>query len=1087
MRIGNVCQLAFVLAVGAVSLFGQGNTGTILGTVTDQSGAVVPRAKVTVTNVQTGVATNTETDSVGEYAVRFIPAGQYRIDADLTGFKKLVRENIQLDVFRELRVDLRLETGTQADSVTITAAAALVETETGTLSSTLEQQQLLDLPLSTRDPTQLENFVPGVVQGSGGTVSNGGQVRRDTYMLDGANNTPQVFGGNIVDPNPDIIGEFKVLTNSFSAEYGQTSGAVMIGSTKSGTNEFHGSAFWFFQNNVLNAGNFFTHTRPVVRYNQPGFTVGGPIRKNRTFFFGGYQNTRQLGTTLFTNGNIPQPAFFSGNFSQILGAKVGTDALGNAVMSKEIYNPYTSQNVVVNGQTTVVRMPFSGNIIPQSLLSPAAINITKYWPAPQNGNLSANWNSAADNLSYTKTYDLKIDHNFSDSDKLMGRFNKTWPRAVTPAEFIDTRTGGGVQTVPDYFATIDYVHIFGPRIVNDVHLNYWQQYAKRTAGGSGVVSLASLGINGLPDPTDTTFGMPTFQFTNFDTMGSAASAFLIQLQASRSIVDTASISLSRHTIKFGGEARQIRTDNLQPNTPVGDWIFNNSFTNQIGFSQTGYDFASFMLGLVDQLTYLHFPDEFRTRTTVYALFVQDDWHVNKKLTVNMGLRYDAPLWFHEKQNRSGDFNINTNQWVQFGTDGFRTTPWQNDVLNFGPRLGLAYSPFGNSDTVIRAAYGLFTVGVGQSFRESYMQLSPIFAEGDGGRYTSTNNITWNATLDDVPFTNQGLTGAGYASTEIYPNTNKMAYMQQWNFNIGHQIKNTLVEVGYAGSKGTHLNMGGYEGDYNVNAIPGSLLSTARGQFIAPYVPYPQFPVGVDVETWIGSSSYNSLQAKVQRRFSNGFGILGAFTWMKTIDVGDTGYRDPAGNRNLDRGLSANSIPTRLTAAWTYALPFGKGRPWLTSGPLIYPLGGWEVNGTLTLQAGAPLNPTENYNSEVAGQEVFNAPNVTGNPILPKSQQTLSEYFNTADFSIPALYTMGNAGKGIVFGPPMRLMNLTLGKRFYPFGSDARRNIEFRAEMYNVSNTPTFGNPNVTADSSTFGHITSASNSRTMQLALKAYF
>jgi hypothetical protein len=314
----------------------------------------------------------------------------------------------------------------------------------------------------------------------------------------------------------------------------------------------------------------------------------------------------------------------------------------------------------------------------------------------------------------------------------------------------------------------------------------------------------------------------------------------------------------------------------------------------------------------------------------------------------------------------------------------------------------------------------------------------------------------------------------------------MAYMQQWNFNIGHQIRNTLVEVGYAGSKGTHLNMGGYEGDYNVNAIKGSMLSTARGQFIAPYVPYPQFPVGVDVETWIGSSSYNSLQAKVQRRFSNGFGILGAFTWMKVIDVGDTGYRDPAGNRNLDRGLSANSIPTRLTAAWTYALPFGKGRKWLTSGPAIYPLGGWEVDGTLTLQAGSPLNPTENYNSEVAGQEVFNAPNVSGNPILPKSQQTLNQYFNTSMFSIPALYTMGNAGKGIVFGPPMRLMNLTLGKHFYPF-RDERRNLEFRAEVYNISNTPTFGNPNVTADSSTFGRITSASNSRTMQLALKAYF
>jgi hypothetical protein len=906
-------------------------------------------------------------------------------------------------------------------------------------------------------------------------------------MLDGANNTPQVFGGTIVNPNPDLIGEFKVLTNSFSAEYGQVSGAVMIGSTKSGTNEFHGSLFEFFQNDDLNAGNFFTHARPVVRYNQFGGTAGGPIRRNRTFFFGGYQNTRSQGTTLFTNGNDPQPAFFTGNFSRILGAQVGTDLNGSPVMSKEIYDPLTSVNVVGNGQTTVVRTPFTGNIIPISRLSPAAVNISKFWPAPQTNALSGNWNSSAVNLNYTKTYDLKIDHNFTESDKLMGRFSRSFNRAVTPAEFVDTRTGGSTQQIPNYFATVDYVHIFGPRFVNDLHLNFWQQYAIRPAGGSGIISLSSLGIHGLPAPDDKTFGMPTFQFTNFDTMGSASSTFLIQLQQSKSIVDTASFTLSNHAIKFGGEIRQIRTDNPQPNQPVGQWIFNNSFTNQVGFSQSGYDFASFMLGLVDQLTYLHFPDEFRTRTTVYALFAQDDWHVNKKLTVNMGLRYDAPLWFHEALNRSGDFNINTNQWVQFGTNGFRTTPWQNDTLNFGPRLGLAYSPFGDSNTVIRAAYGLFTVGVGQSFRESYMQLSPIFAQSDGGRYTSTNNITWNATLDNVPFTNQPLTGAGYAAITVYPDKNKMAYMQQWNFTVGHQIKNTLVEVGYAGSKGTHLNMGGYEGDYNVNAIRGSQLSAARGQFTSAFVPYPQFPVGVDIEQWIGSSSYNSLQAKVQRRFASGFGILGAFTWMKTIDVGDTGYRDPAGNRNLDRGLASSSIPTRLTAAWTYALPFGKGRKWLTAGPLVYPLGGWELNGTLTLQAGAPLNPTENYNSEVAGQEVFNAPNVSGNPILPKSQQTLQKYFNTSMFSIPALYTMGNAGKGIVFGPPMRLMNLTLGKRFYLFGSDERRNLEFRAEMYNISNTPTFGNPNVTADSAQFGQITSASNSRTMQLGLKLYF
>ena len=1068
-------------------MFGQGNTGAILGTITDTSGAVVPSAKVTVTNVQTNVASDTQSDSVGNYAVRYLSAGQYRVEAEFSGFKKLVRENIQLDLFRELRVDLTLEAGANVESVTITGTAALLETETGSLSSTMESRQVTSLPLSTRDPTQLENFIPGVVQGPEGTVSNGGQVRRDTYLVDGANNTTHVWGNPTIAPNPDMLEEFKILTNSFSAEYGQTSGSVMVTSMKSGTNQVHGSLFEFFQNTDLNAGNFFTHQVPALHYNQFGGTVGGPIRKNKTFAFFAYQNTRQTGMTAYTNASVPQPAFIQGNFSQILGGQVGTDALGRPVYGDEVFDPLSSRNTVNSaGQTVVVRDPFPGNIIPTSRLSPAALKAAALYPAPQSSALAGNWNSTGLNLNYTKTYDLRLDHNFSESNKLMARYGKNFNRNDTGSEFPDPRSGGVYNNTPNHFVTVNFVHVFSPKATNDLHVNWWQNYAHRTVGGTGTVSENDMGIYGLPNGADRDLATPLYNFTNFTSVGPGYSSLMYQLEASRSIVDTASIALARHTIKFGGEVRQLRTDNLQPNNNNGDFTFNNSFTNQVGLAQSGYDFASFMLGLPVSTTYTIFPDMFRTRTTIFALFVQDDFRVNKKLTLNIGLRFDAPLWWHEAQNRSGVFNLQQNQWVQFGTSGLRTTPWDNDLRNLGPRLGFAYSPFGSDKTVIRGAYGMFTVGTGQSFRESYMQLTPFFALGDGGTLTSTDNIHWTNTLDNIPFSAQSRTGAGYTEVEVYPDHNPMAYMQQWNFNVGHQFKDVLVQVGYAGSKGTHLNMGGYEGDYNMNAIPGNMLSQAQGRFIAPYVPYPQFPTGVLMEQWIGSSSYNSLQVKVERRFAGGFGVMGAYTFQKTIDVGDTGYRDPVDNRNLDRGLSENSIPQRLTAAWNYALPWGRGRQWLTSGPLIYPLGGWELNGTLTLQSGMPLNPTENYNSEVAGAEVFNAPNVSSDPVIPSSQRTLQRWFNTSVFSLPALYTMGDAGKGLIFGPGMSILNIDLSKRFYGFGNETR-NLEFRAEAYNLFNTPTFGNPNVTADSAQFGHITSASNSRTMQLALKFYF
>jgi hypothetical protein len=335
----------------------------------------------------------------------------------------------------------------------------------------------------------------------------------------------------------------------------------------------------------------------------------------------------------------------------------------------------------------------------------------------------------------------------------------------------------------------------------------------------------------------------------------------------------------------------------------------------------------------------------------------------------------------------------------------------------------------------------------------------------------------------VPYAPADKTGRNATGVSVYPDDNPMSYFQQWNLNVQQQIATIMVEVGYTGSKGTHLHYG----SYNLNAIPVNLAPLARGQFIAPYAAYPQFPGGVTSQSWIGSSNYHSLQIKGERRFASGLAFLTAFTWQKLINIGEQGYRDPLGNRNLDRGISPDSAPFRWTAGFTYALPFGKDRPWLQRGFADAVLGGWELNGVATWQSGFPLTPAIPANSCVCGNNL-SVPNVAYDPNLPKSDRTTERWFDVSAFSIPAQYTIGNAGRGLIWGPGQKNLDLVVGKRFFIPQLREGANLELRGEAYNVTNTPYFNNPNVTIGSATVGRITSVSNNpRQLQIAMKLIF
>jgi len=1083
-------SIALSLILFSSTLFAQGVNSSIVGTLTDPSSAVVPGVRVTAANANTGVRMAAVTDGSGNFRIPYLQPGSYNIEAEATGFKRFVRSGISLELDRELRIDVKLETGQVSESISVTGAAEMVQTETGALSTTVENRQVVNLPLLGRNPQEFKNLSPGVIKNrDGDIVTNGGMVRKDPYYIDGAHSSNHVWGGTPVNPNPDVVSEVKVVTNSFSAEYGQTSGSVMLANTKSGTNQLHGTLFEFLRNDKLNAGNYYNGQKNILRFNQFGGTAGGPVVKNKTFIFGGLQYTRQRGTTVFNNYTLPQAGFRNGDFSGILAEQLGLDALGRPVFRNQIFDPRTQRTVAnAAGTNVVLRDAFSGNRIPASRLSPAALKLQSFYPAPLTSAVAANYNASGSNVTNQYALDLKGDHNFSDTDKIMGRYSVTGNNQIYPQLF-NSLIGGGTSSGTDLTntarqAVLNYIHIFGARTTNDLHLSYFRTFPKRYNAGFGKLSHADLGILGMNTANEKK-GAPLIDFTGtgaFASLGSPSGSLLLEKQESFALVNITTLVRGSHTIKFGGEIRKLRTDNIQPQPDNGRFTFSNLFTDQRGFNNTGYDYAGFLLGLPQAYTYENYPGYISPRTSVYAVFVQDDIRVSKRLTLNLGLRWDAPLYWSERKNRSGVFDLDQRRFVQFGTNGFRTTNWDQDWNNIGPRFGFAYSPFSKSSTVVRGGYGLFSIsqqGFGQS---GGLPRQPIFADADAGRYTSTDLLTPKTTLDLIPYTPADKTGANAVSVAIYPAKNPVAYFQQWNLNIGHQISNYFFEVGYAGSRGVHLPYG----NYNLNAIGPNGAAAAQGRLIAPYIAYPQYPNGVTVNTSIGSSNYNSLQVKVERRFRQGLGFLAAYTFQKTMAVGDLGYRDPLGNRNLDRGIEPNSAPHRFTIAYTYALPFGKGQRWLTGGVAAYVLGGWEVNGITTIQSGFPLTVTTAQNQCQCG--AINRPNVSRDPNVSSDKRSVNQWFDTTAFSIPPQYTIGNAGRGLFFGPGLINHDLNLGKRFVTPMLGEKSNLEFRAEMYNLTNTPYFANPNTTLGQATFGRITAVSaGSRTIQMALKLNF
>lgn len=1109
-------------------------TSNIVGTVTDASGGLVPGAKVTLHNTNTGVDTETQTNEAGDYVFQYLHPGDYSLTVEASGFKKFVRENISLEMYAKLSVNVTLEPGSVTQSVTVRATTPLLQTQTGEQSVTVDNTQVSDLPLDRSNGMingalnvidTMKLLSPGVVVDTSGswTVSEGGIVRRDQDYIDGALASQTVWSGNAINPAPDSIQEIKVMTSAFSAVYGNTGGSITVATTKSGTNHIHGDVYEYLENNTLNAGDPFQHTVSKLVFNEPGFTIGGPIKKDKLFFFVDGQWIRSYGTSPFTNLTVPDPSWRTGDFSNVLGGQVGTDILGRPILQNQIFNYYTQRTLTqgqvdpVTGLTAAsagtVRDPFPNNMIPMgatnlcapnpTCISPAALQLQQLYPGPTTNTVLQNYSTVQPSFDREHQYDIRIDYYIRPQDRIMGRWSSWWDDGFSGQPFPGLGGGGLAPAIESsQNPVLDWVHTFGSSTTNDLHASYFHIYCYRVPVGYGKVGLATYGMQGLPNASQL-LGVPNIGGSAGGFEGSSGVWFLgsrydtleLQGQADIFIDDLVSLVRGRHTVQIGGEIQRMQTNNDQPNPSNTRWHFNNDFTDQYsgtGVGSTGFDYASFLLGLTDNVQFKYFPNFADTRASIFALFAQDDFRLRSNLTLNLGLRWDAPLFWYGVNNTPGviyTFNGSSASLQTLGQGGFRNTQWNNNWWNWGPRFGVAWTPSSLHGTVFRAGYGLFTMGVQQGGAQGGFPLSPFWYQPtDLGRYSDglTKALTPGATLDSIPYT--PAIPAVNANPGITPNNNPMSTSQQWNLGVERELPGQIMlNVAYAGAHDVHLPFGGY----SPNVIAPGMIATCQGQKVLPdgtnCVPYPNYNIGsLGLSVWLGSNIYHSLQITATKHFSSGLSFLASYTWEKNIDVGQYGYREPVADRLLDRAWDPNSVPQRFTLSYDYFLPFGPGRRWLTHGPLVPALGGWQMSGITTLQSGFPLS-VSGFNSCPNCGVTSNLPNEISNPLSGFTQSN-AEWFNPKAFTEPGLYTIGNAGYGLFFGPGLSNFNVGIGKHFYIPRLGESRNIEFRADFFNAFNTPWWGNPVTNIQSGAAGEITSTQNlPRYIQLALKFFF
>jgi hypothetical protein len=1112
MRLIKTALLFTTLLVAALMvLSAQTHQGTVRGNVVDPTGAVVPGATVTVTNNDTGQTATAESSVIGAYVLQGLEPGTYRLQTRMDGFKTLQMEDLRVDVAAVIGMDLQLEIGEATETIDVVGATPLLQTENVEVRTAIEPEVFINLPLTLegawgggRNPGTFVYLAPGVTAGYGRadqtfyTSTNGSQLFAEEIQLDGV--SMQIFSHTsafvyLSVLSPDAVQEFSLGTHNYSAEFGNAHGSVQRYTIRSGTNEIHGSLYHYIRNNALDASGFFRAEPTVNKKNEYGFAVGGPVVRNKTFWFANMQWLDWIPGSALSTRSVPNSAFKQGDLSEA---------------GVTIYDPLSTQ-----GRT---RTPFRDNRIPSSRFSSVSAAAMTFFPEPNAGSGAINNYLSASAGRFNKDdFIYKVNHQFNNSHSAFGSFNKH--RNVQRCPQIMPYPNGRCisQDVTGYNPRMGWDWVISPTAFNHAvfgwnfhHQPFFIDSDHKISGDDWgqILGISNTGLGPFPRIL-----MPPFEFGGGGG-GGPGEGFGQYRNVTYVFSDTLSITRGRHNLKLGGEIRHLEV-NETLNSNTVDAFFEPTQSGLPGVAGTGYPFASFLLGAVDNGFRWINEISPTTYTNYVAIFAQDDWKVTSKLTLNLGLRWNYYQPLYEKDDNVSIMVPNVpnpgasghpGAMVFAANEGGGNPFIESSYNNFGPRVGLAYNV--KPSVVIRSGYGITyfpttVLGGGghrafaQGFQAVVRRNSP-----DGGISPAFNwDDGFPKDFQPPPFIDPAFNLKGQVHT--FPDgANEPAYSQHWNMNIQWGFaKNWLVDVGYVGAKGTHLQTGGV----NPSQVPsrflglGDLLTTsitdpavAAAGFGAPFAnfvdlwgaedatlaraltPFPQYstvshfgPV-FPYNAPVGNSTYHSLQVKVEKRFSEGLFLLSSFTWSKKLTDADSAWgaffspssRD-TGNLSLEKGLGFSDIPIRSVTALVYELPFGRGKKFGGSisraANLI--IGGWQVNSIMEYTSGAPTVVSVNNTLPIFNFK--NMPNVASgaNPRGSWSGDPARDrYLNINAFSVPAPFTIGDApvSLGNARGFGIRKEHIGIMKKF---DVTERIKVEFRFEVFNWPNRVQFGDPN----------------------------
>lgn len=1047
------------LLVFSVVLHSQGHRAVVRGILKDASHAALGGVELRLIHQATNEIRRVNSGSDGSFIFASLPPGAYRLEAEHPGHKKHVR-NFSLVVNQELRLDVDLEIGSLQEEIVVSAPFTPLRKDTMTVGTVIENRQIVGLPLDGRNFLELTLLVPGAAPaapGSAGSVRgdfafnvNGAREDANAFLLDGAYNVDPKLNTFGVKPPVDAIQEFEVLGSTYDAAFGRNGGGQLNVILKSGTNGIHGTVYEFFRNGALDARNFFAPSgepKPKYQRNQYGFSLGGPVVRDRTFFFADYEGTRvREGITRVTN--VPTALERSGDFSQSHFARP--------------INPFAQQ-------------PFPGGRIPAEFQHPVGRAIAALYPLPNRAVPFQNFVSSPTLRDGIDQFDARIDHQSSRRSQLAVRYS------FGDRFLFDPFSGPSFATVPGFATniprrnqnvTVSETHTLSSALIHEVRFAYGRVASGSFHENQGNSLNRSIGLPELSSRVRD-HGLSFITITGYSPLGDEFNNPQFSVTNSFQILDQATYARGRHLLKFGGDIRAIQQNAFRDVQSRGFL----TFSSQVPI--TGNALADLLLGLPLLSGGARVDNHQHLRTESFNFFFHDNFRLLPQLTLSAGLRYEFNSPPVDTEDRANLYDPGSKALVAVGTGGMPRSGYLADKNNWAPRVGLAWTPGGREATVIRAGYGLYydqsalATGEGLYFNAPYFDLSLYFSL-PGLPLTLSNPFP---TFFPLPLPD---------SAQAFDRHLRTAYMQHWNFGVQQQLgKSRVLEVGYVGSKGAKL-------------IAGRDINQPRPspQPFNPR-PVPQFDDINQVESR-ASSNYHSLQVRLQQRLDYGLSLLSAYTWSKSLDdasgffssAGDANYPQDSFNLDAERGRSNFDVRHRFSLSYSYDLPVGRGHRFLGDiGWISNIFSGWQTHGILTLQSGRPFTVAllpeidrSNTGRSNLGFGANDRPNLTGNP--QSGLRSPERWFNTAAFSFPAFGSFGNSGRNILDGPGLRNFNVSLVKQV-----TIREgvNVQFRTEFFNFLNHPNFDLPDIFAGSPTFGRILSAQSPRHIQFGVKLLF